>query len=107
MKGEEEVAVSACSEENEVAMRACRGQGGDHMIAQDVTAQYVEGWDWILPVPDRNTGLWDRVELRHSGPIRLQVTHQPGWHSCIPNLPVSCGRACKTRTSIPGQQSLK
>ncbi len=31
------------------------GQGGDHMIAKDVTSQFVEGWDWVNPVPDRNT----------------------------------------------------
>lgn len=40
---------------------ALGGQGGDHLIAQDVTPQYVEGWDWMCPVPDRNTGLWDKV----------------------------------------------
>ena len=39
------------------------GQGGDHHIAKDVTAQYVAGWDWTVPVPDRNTGLWDHVEV--------------------------------------------
>lgn len=43
------------------------------MIAKDVTAQYVEGWDWILPVPDRNTGIWDHVELSFTGPVTLQV----------------------------------
>ena len=59
-------------------MLACRGQGGDHLIAQDVTAQYVEGWDWILPVPDRNTGIWDHVELCFTGPVSLQVMGQCG-----------------------------
>ena len=36
------------------------GQGGDHGIAQDVAAQYVEGWDWQMvrgsgpaPAPER------------------------------------------------------
>lgn len=54
-----------------------RGQGGDHMIAKDVTAPFVEGWDWILPVPDRNTGLWDHVELCYTGPVALQVSKGP------------------------------
>ncbi len=54
-----------------------RGQGGDHMIAKDVTAPFVEGWDWILPVPDRNTGLWDHVELQYTGPVALQVSKDP------------------------------
>ena len=57
-------------------VRLCRGQGGDHMIAKDVTAPYVEGWDWILPVPDRNTGIWDRVELSYTGPVALQVSNK-------------------------------
>nr|GME03689.1 mannosylglycoprotein endo-beta-mannosidase [Ipomoea batatas] len=26
------------------------GQGGDHEIAKDVAAQYVEGWDWMTPM---------------------------------------------------------
>nr|GMD86923.1 mannosylglycoprotein endo-beta-mannosidase [Ipomoea batatas] len=26
------------------------GQGGDHEIAKDVAAQYVEGWDWMTPI---------------------------------------------------------
>ena len=27
------------------------GQGGDHSIARDVTAQFTEGWDWTAPTP--------------------------------------------------------
>ena len=51
------------------------GQGGDHQIAQDVTAQYVEGWDWMIPTPDRNTGIWDRVSLHVSGPVTIRDPH--------------------------------
>lgn len=51
------------------------GQGGDHEIAKDVTAQYVEGWDWIQPVPDRNTGFWGNVSLEGSGPLLLSDPH--------------------------------
>ncbi|MCK7535812.1 MAG: hypothetical protein MZV63_34925 [Marinilabiliales bacterium] len=35
------------------------GQGGDGMIGRDVTMQFTAGWDWIQPVRDRNTGIWD------------------------------------------------
>ena len=52
---------------------ACRGQGGDHFIATNVTSQYVAGWDWIQPVRDRNTGIWDAVDLRFTGPAAMQV----------------------------------
>jgi mannosylglycoprotein endo-beta-mannosidase len=51
------------------------GQGGDHQIAQDVTAQYVEGWDWMIPIRDRNTGIWDQVAVGTSGPVALRDPH--------------------------------
>ena len=43
------------------------------MIAKDCTAQFVEGWDWMVPVPDRGTGLWDDVSITWTGPVLLQV----------------------------------
>ncbi|XP_073136769.1 mannosylglycoprotein endo-beta-mannosidase isoform X2 [Henckelia pumila] len=43
------------------------GQGGDHEIGKDVAAQYVEGWDWMTPIRDRNTGIWDEVSLCITG----------------------------------------
>ncbi|HEX6715664.1 MAG TPA: hypothetical protein VF088_01055 [Pyrinomonadaceae bacterium] len=45
------------------------GQGGDEQIGKDVTAQYVEGWDWIIPIRDRNTGIWDQVSVITAGPV--------------------------------------
>jgi mannosylglycoprotein endo-beta-mannosidase len=40
------------------------GQGGDHDIARNgAISQYVAGWDWIQATPDRNTGLWDTVDI--------------------------------------------
>nr|XP_009767426.1 PREDICTED: mannosylglycoprotein endo-beta-mannosidase isoform X2 [Nicotiana sylvestris] len=43
------------------------GQGGDHEIGKDVAAQYVEGWDWMTPIRDRNTGIWDEVSTTVTG----------------------------------------
>lgn len=40
-----------------------RGQAGDGMIAKNVTMQFTAGWDWICPIRDRNTGIWDKVSL--------------------------------------------
>lgn len=58
------------------------GQGGDGRIAQNVTMQYTPGWDWIQPVRDRNTGIWDEVSITTTGPVRLQspyiLTKVPG-----------------------------
>jgi mannosylglycoprotein endo-beta-mannosidase len=47
------------------------GQGGDHALAQDVASQFFEGWDWIIPVADRGTGIWGGVRLRPTGDIQL------------------------------------
>ncbi len=58
------------------------GQGGDGEIARNVGHQYVAGWDWIQPVPDRNTGIWDKVTAEESYSVRLIdphiVTEVPG-----------------------------
>ncbi len=51
------------------------GQGGDGEIARDVTHQYVTGWDWIQPVPDRNTGIWDKVTIQTTGTVRILNPH--------------------------------
>lgn len=54
---------------------AARGQGGDGTIARNVASQYTAGWDWIQPVHDRNTGIWDKVWLATTGPVELRDPH--------------------------------
>ncbi len=51
------------------------GQGGDGTIAKNVMHQYVAGWDWIQPVRDRNTGIWDKVVIKKTHQINIQNTH--------------------------------
>uniref|UniRef100_A0A803KP71 Beta-mannosidase n=1 Tax=Chenopodium quinoa TaxID=63459 RepID=A0A803KP71_CHEQI len=51
------------------------GQGGDHEIGKDVAAQYVEGWDWMTPIRDRNTGIWDEVSHSTTGPVKIMDPH--------------------------------
>lgn len=51
------------------------GQGGDGTIAKNVSHQYVAGWDWIQPVRDRNTGIWDKVTIEKTGPVNVQNAH--------------------------------
>jgi mannosylglycoprotein endo-beta-mannosidase len=64
------------------AGRANGGQGGDGTIAKNITMQCTAGWDWIQPVRDRNTGIWDHVTITTTGPVRLQhpyvITRVPG-----------------------------
>ncbi|TDW95976.1 glycosyl hydrolase family 2 [Dinghuibacter silviterrae] len=63
------------------------GQGGDGTIARNVTHQYVAGWDWIQPIRDRNTGIWDKVLLKETGPVRIDhphiVTRVPGTREAL------------------------
>lgn len=58
------------------------GQGGDGTIARNVSHQYVAGWDWIQPIRDRNTGIWDKVYIEKTGSVNLMnphvVTQVPG-----------------------------
>ncbi|MDJ1466492.1 glycoside hydrolase family 2 protein [Xanthocytophaga flava] len=51
------------------------GQGGDGMIAKNVSHQYVAGWDWIQPIRDRNTGIWDKVTIEKTGIVNLKNPH--------------------------------
>lgn len=51
------------------------GQGGDGQIARNNTMQYTPGWDWIQPVRDRNTGIWDEVSITTTGPVCLSSTY--------------------------------
>jgi len=51
------------------------GQGGDGIIAKNVASQYTAGWDWIRPIRDRNTGIWDKVWIESSGNIHIKEPH--------------------------------
>lgn len=51
------------------------GQGGDGTIAKNVSHQYVAGWDWIQPIRDRNTGIWDKVYIEKTGLVNLKNPH--------------------------------
>lgn len=51
------------------------GQGGDGKIAKSVGLQYTAGWDWIQPMRDRNTGIWDKVTIEKTGEINLMNPH--------------------------------
>ncbi|MDB5278309.1 MAG: glycoside hydrolase family 2 sugar binding [Ferruginibacter sp.] len=58
------------------------GQGGDGEIARNATNQYTAGWDWIQPIRDRNTGIWDKVTIKKTISVNLKnsnvVTLVPG-----------------------------
>ena len=45
--------------------------GGDGAIGRNVTMQYTEGWDWTRPIPDRNTGIWDKIYLTAADSVSI------------------------------------
>ncbi|SMC52037.1 glycoside hydrolase family 2 protein [Pedobacter africanus] len=51
------------------------GQGGDGTIAKGLTTPYTAGWDWIQPIRDRNTGIWDKVFVEKTGGLNLENPH--------------------------------
>jgi mannosylglycoprotein endo-beta-mannosidase len=51
---------------------AAVGQGGDGTIGRSVTMQFTAGWDWICPIRDRNTGIWDKVNLEVTGSVDIR-----------------------------------
>ncbi|HWJ29436.1 MAG TPA: glycoside hydrolase family 2 TIM barrel-domain containing protein, partial [Flavisolibacter sp.] len=51
------------------------GQGGDGTIAKNLTTQYTARWDWIQPIHDRNTGIWDKVYIKKTNAINISNPH--------------------------------
>ena len=51
---------------------AFTGQGGDGTIGRNVTMQCTAGWDWICPIRDRNTGIWDQVCVEITGSVDIR-----------------------------------
>jgi mannosylglycoprotein endo-beta-mannosidase len=51
---------------------AYMGQGGDGTIGRNVTMQFTAGWDWICPIRDRNTGIWDKVNIEVTGSVDIR-----------------------------------
>jgi mannosylglycoprotein endo-beta-mannosidase len=54
------------------AGNAFAGQGGDGTIGRNVGMQFTAGWDWICPIRDRNTGIWDKVSIEITGEADLR-----------------------------------
>lgn len=57
------------------------GENGGAMALDGPTFIATEGWDWIPGIRDRDTGLWQAVELLGSGAVRITdptvTTHLP------------------------------
>ena len=60
---------------HEQSIAAGPGNNGGAMAIDGPTFIAAEGWDWIPGIRDRNTGIWQEVELKATGPLRLGDPH--------------------------------
>ena len=56
---------------HEQSIAAGPGENGGNLAIDGPTFVASEGWDWIPAIRDRNTGLWQGVELAASGVVRI------------------------------------
>ena len=87
------------------------GQGGDGEIARNVTHQYVAGWDWIQPIRDRNTGIWDQVMIKRTKWINLKnpriITSVPGLRNPDDSLQAPATVEVSAELDNPGDEPVK
>ncbi len=66
---------------HEQSVAAGPGNNGGAMAIDGPTFIATEGWDWIPGIRDRNTGLWQDVEIKPTGGLHLRdphiITHLP------------------------------
>jgi hypothetical protein len=66
---------------HEQSMSAGPGNNGGAMAIDGPTFIASEGWDWIPGIRDRNTGIWQDVEIKATGALQLRdphvITHLP------------------------------
>jgi hypothetical protein len=56
---------------HEQSVAAGPGMNGGNLAIDGPTFIATEGWDWIPAIRDRNTGIWQDVELSASGNVRI------------------------------------
>ena len=59
---------------HEQSVAAGPGENGGNLAIDGPTFIASEGWDWIPAIRDRNTGIWQDVELHAEGALRLLDT---------------------------------
>jgi hypothetical protein len=56
---------------HEQSIKAGVGENGGQLAIDGPTFVATEGWDWIPGIRDRNTGIWQPVELQAHGDVRI------------------------------------
>jgi hypothetical protein len=60
---------------HEESIAAGPGENGGNLALDGPTFVAAEGWDWIPGIRDRNTGLWQGVELEATGALKILDPH--------------------------------
>jgi beta-galactosidase/beta-glucuronidase len=60
---------------HEQSVRAGPGENGGAQALDGPTFIATEGWDWIPGIRDRNSGIWQAVELEQTGSLHLKDAH--------------------------------
>ena len=60
---------------HEESIAAGPGENGGNLAIDGPTFVAAEGWDWIPAIRDRNTGIWQDVQLKASGRLRILDPH--------------------------------
>jgi hypothetical protein len=60
---------------HEQSVAAGPGENGGNLAIDGPTFIASEGWDWIPGIRDRNTGIWQEVDLAATGNLRLLDPH--------------------------------
>ena len=60
---------------HEESIAAGPGENGGNLAIDGPTFVATEGWDWIPGIRDRNIGIWQDVQLKASGRLRILDTH--------------------------------
>jgi hypothetical protein len=93
---------------HEQSIAAGPGENGGALALDGPTFIASEGWDWIPGIRDRNTGLWQGVEIAESGGLRI-VDPQVITHLPLPrtdsadiriNVPIENRRAAALRATL-------
>jgi len=80
---------------HEESIAAGPGENGGNLAIDGPTFVASEGWDWIPGIRDRNTGIWQPVELHASGRIKLLDPH------VITDLPLPRTDEASVSISVP------
>uniref|UniRef100_UPI00345B868D glycosyl hydrolase 2 galactose-binding domain-containing protein n=1 Tax=Novosphingobium sp. TaxID=1874826 RepID=UPI00345B868D len=80
---------------HEESVSAGPGENGGQLAIDGPTFVATEGWDWIPGIRDRNTGLWQPVELRLTGPLEI------GDPAVITDLPLPRTDSAEIHVTVP------